>query len=167
MIYILSRTTKKYQKLFPGYCIQSWRKFKDLHRNLRTFQGLPVTFKYFPRLCKPCLSGMINVIHFGCAVLARAAGIPSINNIGFLFEWSWLALIACCLRILLCISPCFCSCLVWGSNAPSVSLLWAFFLSRTFARRTYYNRIHSCFVCFIFHSPHIAPNFSVFISISQ
>ena len=23
---------------------------------------------------------MINVIHFGCAVLARAAGIPSINN---------------------------------------------------------------------------------------
>ena len=27
--------------------------FKDLHRNLRTFQGLPLKFKDLSRLCKP------------------------------------------------------------------------------------------------------------------
>ena len=29
--------------------------FKDLHRNLRTFQGLPLKFKDFSRLCEPCI----------------------------------------------------------------------------------------------------------------
>ena len=28
--------------------------FKYLHRNLRTFQGLPLNFKDFSRLCEPC-----------------------------------------------------------------------------------------------------------------
>ena len=28
--------------------------FKELHRNLRTFQGLPLKLKDFSRLCEPC-----------------------------------------------------------------------------------------------------------------
>ena len=110
MIYILSRTTKKHQKTLSRPLHSKLKKiqglFKDLHRNLRTFQGkwisrtfqgLSLKFKYFSRLCEPCLSGLINLINFGCAVLARAAGTPSINNRGFLFQWSRLVLIACCL----------------------------------------------------------------------
>ena len=29
--------------------------FKALHKNLRTFQGLPLKFKDFSRLCEPCV----------------------------------------------------------------------------------------------------------------
>ena len=82
MIYILSRTTKKYQKTLSRLLHSKSKKIQGFAQKFKDFSR---TSPNFPRLCKPCLSGMINVIHFGCAVLARAAGIPSINNIGFLF----------------------------------------------------------------------------------
>ena len=53
-MYILYWTTKKGKKNFPVHYIQSWRKVKDLHRNLRTFQGI-MEFKDFSRLCEPWL----------------------------------------------------------------------------------------------------------------
>ena len=65
MIYILSWTTKKYQNtLFRPLHLKlkkSQGLFKDLHRNLRIFQGkiefkdfskLPLKFKDFSRLCE-------------------------------------------------------------------------------------------------------------------
>ena len=59
MIYILSWTTKKHQKTLSRPLHSKLKKiqglFKDLHRNLRTFQGLPLKFKDFLRLCEPCL----------------------------------------------------------------------------------------------------------------
>ena len=51
MIYILSRTTKKHQKTLSRLLHSKLKKiqglFKDLHRNLRTFQG-KMDFKDFP-----------------------------------------------------------------------------------------------------------------------
>ena len=48
--------TKSTKKHFPGHYIQSWRKlkelFKDLHRNLVTFLA-KMEFKDFSRLCEP------------------------------------------------------------------------------------------------------------------
>ena len=68
MIYILSWTTKKHQKILSRLLHSKLKKiqalFKDLHRNLRTFQGkwnsrtfqgLPLKFKDFSRLCEPCV----------------------------------------------------------------------------------------------------------------
>ena len=57
MIFILSRTTKKHQKILEARPLHSKLKkiqglFKDLHRNLRTFQG-KMDFKDFSRLCEP------------------------------------------------------------------------------------------------------------------
>ena len=58
MIYILSWTTKKHQKILSRPLHSKLKKiqgpFKDLHRNLRTFQERPLKFKDFSRLCKPC-----------------------------------------------------------------------------------------------------------------
>ena len=60
MIYILSWTSKKHQKIFSSSLHSKLKKiqglFKDLHRNLRTFQGLSLKFKDFSRLCDPCNS---------------------------------------------------------------------------------------------------------------
>ena len=57
MIYILSWTTKKHQKILSRLLHSKLKKiqalFKDLHRNLRTFQG-KMEFKDFSRLCEPC-----------------------------------------------------------------------------------------------------------------
>ena len=66
-IYILSWTTKRHQKILSRLLHSKLKKiqalFKDLHRNLRTFQGkmefrtfqgLPLKFKDFSRLCEPC-----------------------------------------------------------------------------------------------------------------
>ena len=63
MIYILSWTTKKHQKILSRLLHSKLKKiqalFKDLNRNLRTFQGkmefkdfqgLPLKFKDFSRL---------------------------------------------------------------------------------------------------------------------
>ena len=68
MIYILSWTTKKHQKILSRLLHSKLKKiqalFKDLHRNLRTFQGkwnsrtfqgLPLKFKDFSNLCEPCV----------------------------------------------------------------------------------------------------------------
>ena len=68
MIYILSWTTKKHQKILSRLLHSKLKKiqalFKDLHRNLRTFQGkwnsrtfqgLPLKFKDFSSLCEPCV----------------------------------------------------------------------------------------------------------------
>ena len=66
MIYILSWTTTEHQKTLCGSLhtkLKIQGHFKDLHRNLRsfegkwdsrTFQGLPLKFKDFSRLCQPC-----------------------------------------------------------------------------------------------------------------
>ena len=58
MIYILSWTIKKLQKTLSRLIHSKLKKiqglFKDLHRNLRPFQGLPLKFKDFSRLCEPC-----------------------------------------------------------------------------------------------------------------
>ena len=58
MIYILSWTTKKHQIVLSRPPHSKLKKiqglFKDLHRNLRTFQGLPLKFKDLSRLCEPC-----------------------------------------------------------------------------------------------------------------
>ena len=52
MIYILSWTTKKHQKILSRLLHSKLKKiqalFKDLHRNLRTFQG-KMEFKDFSR----------------------------------------------------------------------------------------------------------------------
>ena len=57
MICILSWTTKKFQKTLSTPLNSKLKKikglFKDLHRNLRTFQGKK-EFKDFSRLCEPC-----------------------------------------------------------------------------------------------------------------
>ena len=57
MIYILSWTTKKHQKILSRPLHSKLKKiqalFKDLHRNLRTFQG-KMEFKDVLRLCEPC-----------------------------------------------------------------------------------------------------------------
>ena len=45
MTYILSWTSKKRQKPLS----------KPLHSKLKTFQGLPLKFKDFSRLCEPCV----------------------------------------------------------------------------------------------------------------
>ena len=56
MIHILSWTTKKHQRTLSRPLHSKLKKiqglFKDLHRNLRTFQGLLLKFKEFSRLCK-------------------------------------------------------------------------------------------------------------------
>ena len=63
MIQILPWTTKKASKntfqatKFKVEEIQGL--YKDLHRHLRTFQGLPLKFKDFSRLCEPCARGEI------------------------------------------------------------------------------------------------------------
>ena len=57
MICILSCITKKHQIILSRPLHSKLKKiqglFKDLHRNLRTFQGLPLKFKDFSSLCKP------------------------------------------------------------------------------------------------------------------
>ena len=59
MIHILSWTIKKQQKTLSVPLNSQLKKiqglFKDLQRNLRTFQGLPLNFKDISRLCEPCL----------------------------------------------------------------------------------------------------------------
>ena len=58
MIYILSWTTKKHQKILSRPLHSKLKKirglFKDLHRNLRNSQG-KMEFKDFSRLCEPCI----------------------------------------------------------------------------------------------------------------
>ena len=58
MIHILSWTTKNHQKKTLSMPLNSKLKkiqgvFKDLHGNLRTFQGPLLKFKDFSRLCEP------------------------------------------------------------------------------------------------------------------
>ena len=57
MIHILSWTTKEHQRTLSKPLNSKLKKiqglFKDLHNNLRTFQG-KMEFKDFSRLCEPC-----------------------------------------------------------------------------------------------------------------
>ena len=57
MIHILSWTTKKHQKTLSRPLQSKVKKiqgiFKDLYTNLTTFQGVPLKFKDFSRLCEP------------------------------------------------------------------------------------------------------------------
>ena len=63
MVHILSWTTKHHQKTLSMPINSKLKKiqglFKDLHRNLRTFQG-KMEFKDFSRLCEPCSSYIEN-----------------------------------------------------------------------------------------------------------
>ena len=67
MVHILSGTTKHHQKTLSMPLNSKLKKipglFKDLHRNLRTFQGLPLKFKDFSRLCEPCLNCSFFLCH--------------------------------------------------------------------------------------------------------
>ena len=64
MIYILSWTTKKYQKTLSRPLHSKLKKiqgvFKDLHRNLRTFQG-KMEFKDFSRT-SPKIQGLFKTV---------------------------------------------------------------------------------------------------------
>ena len=64
MIYILSWTTKKHQKTLSKPLNSKLKKiqglFKDLHRNLRTFQG-KMEFKDFSRT-SPKIQGLFKTV---------------------------------------------------------------------------------------------------------
>ena len=64
MIPILSWATKNHQKTLFRPLHSKYKKiqwlFKDLHRNLRTFRGLPLKFKNFSRLWEACLYHMMS-----------------------------------------------------------------------------------------------------------
>ena len=64
MIYILSWTTKKHQKTLSRPLHSKLKKiqglFKDLHRNLRTFQG-KMEFKDFSRT-SPKIQGLFKTV---------------------------------------------------------------------------------------------------------
>ena len=64
MIYILSWTTKKRQKILSRPLHSKLKKiqglFKDLHRNLRTFQG-KMEFKEFSRT-SPKIQGLFKTV---------------------------------------------------------------------------------------------------------
>ena len=64
MIYILSWTTKKHQKTLSRPLHSKLKKiqglFKDLHRNLRTFQG-KMEFKDFSRT-SPNIQGLFKTV---------------------------------------------------------------------------------------------------------
>ena len=83
MIHILSWTTKKHQKTLSRPLHSKKKKiqglFKDLDRNLKTFQGkwnsttlqgLPLKFKDFSRLCE--------LWHHPCSVRYRLHGSPAV-----------------------------------------------------------------------------------------
>ena len=57
MIYIVldnQKAEKTLSRLLHSKLKKIQELFKYLHRNLRTFQGLPLNFKDFSRLCEPC-----------------------------------------------------------------------------------------------------------------
>ena len=64
MIYILSWTSKKHQKILSSSLHSKLKKiqglFKDLHRNLRTFQG-KMEFKDFSRT-SPKIQGLFKTV---------------------------------------------------------------------------------------------------------
>ena len=56
MIYILSWTTKKHQNILSRPLHSKLKKIQGLSKekwNSRTFQGLPLKFNDFSRLCEP------------------------------------------------------------------------------------------------------------------
>ena len=58
MIYILSWPSKKHQNILFRPLHSELEKIQRLFKekwNSRTFQGLPLKFKDFLRLCKPCV----------------------------------------------------------------------------------------------------------------
>ena len=62
MIYILSWTTKNDQKTLSRSLHSKLKKITGLFKekwNSRTFQELPLKFKDFSRLCKPCYNNYI------------------------------------------------------------------------------------------------------------
>ena len=55
------------------------KKIQDLHRNLRTFQGLPLKFEVFSRLCRPC--AIPN--HFTISLIVKAGPHVTIATVSF------------------------------------------------------------------------------------
>ena len=76
MIYILSWTTKKHQKILSRLLHSKLKKiqalFKDLHRNLRTFQG-KMEFKDFSRT-SPKIQGLSRLCEKGLLFCQSRAG---------------------------------------------------------------------------------------------
>ena len=79
MIYIPSWTTKKHLKPLSMPLHSKLKKIQDLHRNLRTFQGLPLKFEVFSRLCRPC--AIPN--HFTISLIVKAGPHVTIATVSF------------------------------------------------------------------------------------
>ena len=86
MIYILSWTTKKHQKILSRLLHSKLKKiqalFKDLHRNLRTFQG-KMEFKDFSRT-SPKIQGLFKTAQTLCLHLSDTFAYHSAHNNLFL-----------------------------------------------------------------------------------
>ena len=86
MIYILSWTTKKHQKILSRLLHSKLKKiqalFKDLHRNLRTFQG-KMEFKDFSRT-SPKIQGLFKTVQTLCLHLSDTFAYRSAHNNLFL-----------------------------------------------------------------------------------
>ena len=86
MIYILSWTTKKHQKILSRLLHSKLKKiqalFKDLHRNLRTFQG-KMEFKDFSRT-SPKIQGLFKTVQTLCLHLIDTFAYRSAHNNLFL-----------------------------------------------------------------------------------
>ena len=86
MIYILSWTTKKHQKILSRLLHSKLKKiqalFKDLHRNLRTFQG-KMEFKDFSRT-SPKIQGLFKTVQTLCLDLSDTFAYRSAHNNLFL-----------------------------------------------------------------------------------
>ena len=82
MIYILSWTTKKHQKILSRLLHSKLKKiqalFKDLHRNLRTFQG-KMEFKDFSRT-SPKRQGLFKTVR-ALKQLRVITGIVCLRNV--------------------------------------------------------------------------------------
>ena len=82
MIYILSWTTKKHQKILSRLLHSKLKKiqalFKDLHRNLRTFQG-KMEFKDFSRT-SPKSQGLFKTVR-ALKQLRVITGIVCLRNV--------------------------------------------------------------------------------------
>ena len=86
MIYILSWTTKKHQNILFRPLHSELKKiqrlFKDLHRNLRTFQG-NMEFKDFSRT-SPKIQGLFKIVQTLCLHLSDTFAYCSAHNNLFL-----------------------------------------------------------------------------------
>ena len=88
MIYILSWTTKKHQKTLSRPLHSKLKKiqglFKDLHRNLRTFQG-KMEFKDFSRT-SPKIQGLFKTVR-ALLTITRPDMTMTLRPVTFISTW--------------------------------------------------------------------------------